>query len=148
MLQLFLDKAKTEKLDLTAVQTWVVIRDLQRKVKKYGECPADLNEVRAMSDLTSNANLYSQEALNVADYDTNEIKILQRKLTPFEAKDIAPPEACAFLSHFDLLVERPNHELEGLRNNGDIVKPHWDEKLMASRKLRLSSINVAINVDC
>ena len=130
------DKAKTEKLDLTAVQTWMM-RDLQRKVKAYGECPADLNEVRAMSDLTSNANLYNQEALNVADSDINEIKILQRKLTPFEAKDLAPPEACAFLNHFDLLVERPHHELEGLRNNGDIVKPHWDEKLGASRKLRL-----------
>ena len=37
-----------------------------------------------MSDLTSNANLYNQEALNVADSDINEIKILQRKLTPFE----------------------------------------------------------------
>ena len=130
------DRAKTEKLDLTAVQTWMM-RDLQRKVKAYGECPADLNEVRAMSDLTSNANLYNQEALNVADYDINEIKILQRKLTPFEAKDLAPPEACAFLNHFDLLVERPNHELEGLRSNGDIVGPHWDEKLRASRKLRL-----------
>ena len=70
------DKAKTDKLDLTAVQTWVVMRDFQRKVKKYGGCPADLNEVRAMS-------------LNVADYDINEIKILQRKLTPFEAKDLA-----------------------------------------------------------
>ena len=130
------EKADNEELRLTAVQSWMMT-DLHRRVQAYGECPADLNEVKALADLTSNANLYNQEALNIADYNIDEIKILQRKLTPYEAKDLAPPEACTFLKHFDLLVERPCHEIEGLRTSGDLVKPHWDEKLRNSRLLRL-----------
>eukprot|EP00435_Cladocopium_sp_Y103_P061503 s490_g23.t1 len=130
------DKADSEDLRLTAVQAWMM-NDLQRRIQNYGECPADLNEHKAISDLTSNANLYDQEALNIADYDINEIKILQRRLTPFEARELAPPEAQSFLNNFSMLVERPGHELEGLRNSGELVKPHWDERLRCSKALRI-----------
>lgn len=129
------DKANPEDLPLTSVQTWMM-HDLHRRVQNYGECPNDMSELEAISDLTSKANLYEQEALNIADYDIGEIKILQRRLTPFEAKDLAPPEALTYLENFTSLVERSGHELDLLRTSGDLVKPHWDERLRNSKALR------------
>ena len=123
-------------LPLTAVQSWMM-DDLYRRVLSYGSRPEDLNEDEALRDLTSQANLYNQEANNIAVFNIDEIKILQRKLTPYAASDLAPLEARSYLDNFDVLVERPGHELEELRQRGELVKPHWDEQLRDSRHLRL-----------
>ena len=142
------DEAKTEDLKLTSVQTWM-LNDLRRRVQSYGECPSDLSEHQALADLMSNANLYDQEALNIADYDIGEIKILQRRLAPFEAKELAPPEARAYLENFSSLVERPGQEMDSLRVSGDLVKPHWDERLRNSlRSCDMSCTKNFISVAC
>lgn len=86
--------------------------DLHRRVLSYGSRPVDPNEDEALRDLTSQANLYNQEANNIAVFKIDEIKVLQRKLTPFAASDLAPLEARSYLDHFDVLVERPGQELQ------------------------------------
>lgn len=35
-------------------------------------------------------------------------------------------------------MERPVQELEGLRKSGDLVEPHWDERLKRSRSARFA----------
>ena len=65
------DRANSEDLQLTAVQSWM-LEDLFRRVQSCGECPEGLNEHEAPRDLTSNANLYGQEAMNAAAYDMNQ----------------------------------------------------------------------------
>jgi len=130
------DMTKSQDLSLTFVQTWMM-KDLFRRVKSYGERPVDLDENQALQDLTSNANLYNQEAMNIAEYDINEIKILQRRLTPLSAKELAPLEARSYLEHFESLVERSPQELEALRQADDLVKPHWDERLKQSKVRRM-----------
>ncbi len=130
------DVTKSQDLPLTFVQTWMM-KDLHRRVNAYGDKPVDLDENQALHDLTSNANLYNQEAMNIAEYDINEIKILQRRLTPLSAKELAPLEARSYLEHFELLVERSPQELEALRQTDELVKPHWDERLKQSKVRRM-----------
>ena len=131
------DKTVDPDLPLTRVQLWMM-EDLRRRVSNYGERPEDLNEERSLKELGCGANLYTQEANHVADFDMEQIKILSRRLEPIPAADVSPPEVRAVLDGFEHMVERSVQEMEAMRSSGDLVVPHWDPKLKASRSKRMS----------
>ena len=132
----FLNRTESADLKLTAVQKRMM-SDLQRRISNYGERPPDMEDENALGELLQNANLYVQEANNVASFDPNEVKILSRKLDPIPAQEVASPVARMYLEHFDCLVERPVQELEALRDSQTLVTPHWDVKLKNSLKARM-----------
>ena len=130
------NKANKEEVGLTHVQSWM-LSDLFRRVANYGDEPLGLSDEQCLRDLGCNANLYTQEANHIAPYNINEIKILQRELSPLLARDLAPPETQTYLDNFADLVERDSIELEALRAKGDLVEPHWDERLKRDRLERM-----------
>eukprot|EP00438_Fugacium_kawagutii_P008464 Skav230206 [mRNA] locus=scaffold2443:266117:270539:+ [translate_table: standard] len=124
-------------LKLTHVQSWMM-KDLFRLVSAYGPKPIGLSEDQALKDLGHGPNLYMQEAKNVVDLDSDEIKILSRCLKPTSARELGPPSVQAYIDHFATLVERPVQELEALRASGDLIEPHWDASLKRSRTKRFA----------
>ncbi len=125
---------------MTKVQSWM-LADIRRRVANYGERPSNLSEDDALRGLAKTANLYVQEA-NGADptvkLDVDRIKILNRKLTPIPARELAPPTAITYLDHFQDLIERDTAEIEALRTCEDLVEPFWDAGLKRSLKSRQS----------
>lgn len=132
----FFKRTNSTDLKLTAVQKRMM-SDLRRRISNHGERPPDMEDESALGELLQNANLYVQEASNVASFDSDEVKILSRKLDPIPAQEVASPSARMYLEHFESLVERPVQELEALRNSQTLVNPHWDIKLKTSLKARM-----------
>ena len=132
----FFDKTSDPDLTLTRVQLWMM-DDLRRRVSNYGDKPKNLDMSTALHDLGCGANLYTQEANNVADFDVDQIKILSRQLDPKPAIELSPPDVQAILQDFGGRVERQVNELEALRASGTLVTPHWDPKLKKNFHMRL-----------
>ena len=80
--------------------------------------------------------VYTQEAVNIADFDADEMKIFNRQLTPTSASELAPPEVRVYLDNFSTMVERTDEEREALRTTGSLIEPHWDPKLRHDRGSR------------
>ena len=133
----FFDRTKAADISLTAVQK-LMMEDLRRRVSNYGNKPSSLHDEQSLRELLQHANLYTQEANNVAKFDAKEIKILSRKLEPIPAAEVASPAVRKFLEHFESMVERPVQELEGISNDKPLVEPHWDIRLKSSRSTRMS----------
>ena len=123
-------------LPLTSVQTWVM-NDVAPRVALYGECPPEITEEAALAELHQRANLYQQEAGQLAPCDLSKVKILNRQLQPHDAWDLAPPEVRGYLDHSDELIVRPLVEQEALRDSGVLNEPYWDPRLRHSKVLRI-----------
>ena len=130
------DKAIFPGLPLTAVQKWI-LSDVSRRVLLYGNCPDNVTEESALQELNQRANLYNQESVSLASCDLSKVKILQRRLCPQNARDLAPPEVRGYIDYFEDLVERPRQEQQALAESGVLVEPYWDPALRHDRGLRI-----------
>ena len=128
-------KTDNNRLSLTRVQLQMM-DSLFDRVSSYGPKPSGLDEEASLRDLRCGANLYTQEAVNIADFDAEEMKILNRQLTPTSASELAPPEVRVYLDNFSTMVERTDEEREALRTTGSLVEPHWDPRLRHDRGSR------------
>ena len=123
-------------MPLTHVQKWMM-QSVARRVSAYGPRPDQLSEEQALREMRERANLYEQEDKNVVLADLDRIKILQRKLSPLPASELASPEARFFLDSFDVMIERSTEELEALRRSSDLVEPYWDRGLKQDKSRRI-----------
>ncbi len=117
----------TTRLPLTSVQEWIM-QDVWRRVEALGP-PPSITDEEAVRELTSKANLYSQEAANLVEMDLSKIKILRRKLDVTPAEHLLPPQAAVYLQHFDELIEKSVDEIAADQKELEPITPYWDPSL-------------------
>ena len=133
----FFNRTKIADILFTAVQK-LMMEDLRKRIPNYGDKANNLHDEQSLREFLQHANLYTQEANNVAKFDAKEIKILSRKFEPIPAAEVASPIVSKFLDNFKNLVERSVQKLEDIRADKPLIEPHWDVRLKSSKSSRMS----------
>ncbi len=105
------------------------MQDISRKVARCGECPPDLDERRALSELLCAKDLYAQEPKNIAPFCAEKLKILRGDVCPKDAKTLLPPAARKYLEHAWSQIELGEESLADARRSADFPRPYWDPSL-------------------
>jgi hypothetical protein len=124
------------KNSMTDVQRWM-LDDLTRRISACGEMPGDLDGPSALRELGSDDFLYTQGAAHLAEFDAAKTKILHRRLKPTPAHQLLPPDARAYVEHFQEFIERPEAELEAKGQDDTMPEPYWDPRLKRSSARRM-----------
>ena len=123
-----------------------VLDHVARRVGAYGPPPQDLDESRALAELTASRDLYSQEPQNLAEYDIHKLKICKSGTVAKDAKALLPPETAGLITHYKHCIERDAEQIATLRLAQDFPRPYWDPKLRRSRSAIFGLIRLLFDI--